>query len=115
MQPTHKMSSFRKYRDCPSSWSILDLRNGELAPKEADAIGRHLAECAFCAAELELYIHYPPMEETVEPAEIPIPLYELAQALLTRRTTTTTSLEYLLNISEVPVERKVNRAANGPN
>lgn len=50
--------------------------------KGGDAIRVHLASCEFCAAEVEFYAHYPQAEEKVEAAEIPTPLFELAEALL---------------------------------
>jgi len=42
----------------------------------------HLIECEFCAAEVEFYRLYPPLEETVVAEKMPRPLFELAHALL---------------------------------
>jgi hypothetical protein len=74
------MESFYKTRDCPSSQrlaAIVNLANdGE--------VREHLSQCEFCDAELEFYRRYPPREEMIEPTSIPLPLLELADALLHR-------------------------------
>ena len=67
---------------CPSSENLLAFQNGESSKSETERIEAHLAGCEFCASEVEFYIHYPPSEELVATVEIPIPLYELAHALL---------------------------------
>jgi hypothetical protein len=53
--------------------------------KERGEIEAHLGACEFCASEVEFYVHYPQAEETVAKVEIPIPLYELAEALLSNK------------------------------
>lgn len=53
--------------------------------REKERITVHLRFCEFCAAEVDLYAHYPPSEDKVENAEIPAPLYELAEALLSNK------------------------------
>lgn len=46
-------------------------------------VSQHLTTCEFCAAEVEFYAHYPQSEEeTVTKTDIPVPLFELASALL---------------------------------
>ncbi len=76
------MVTFCKSANCPSSQKLLAFQNGEVSPGERGVIETHLAACEFCASEVEFYAHYPQPEETVPKAEIPIPLYELAEALL---------------------------------
>ena len=70
---------FQKTKDCPASEDILAMLSSEI---DAGEVCRHLAECEFCAAELELYRHYPVGDETVHIGRIPEPLRELAEALL---------------------------------
>lgn len=45
---------------------------------------KHLLQCDFCSAEVELYAHYPPRYENVKASKIPQPLFDLAEALLKR-------------------------------
>jgi hypothetical protein len=81
-----KMITFCKSTDCPSSQKLLAFENGgATSAKERGKIEEHLAACEFCAAEVEFYAHYPQSEETVTKVEIPIPLYELAEALLSNK------------------------------
>jgi hypothetical protein len=77
-----KMLSFCKDTNCPSSQELLEFQTGEVSVRENRIIEAHLAACEFCASEVEFYAHYPQSEETVAKVEIPIPLYELAEALL---------------------------------
>ena len=58
-----KMVTFCKATNCPSSQELLAFQN----------------------SEVEFYAHYPPSEEIVARVEIPLPLYELAEALLGNR------------------------------
>lgn len=53
--------------------------------KERGKIQAHLAACEFCAAEVEFYAHYPQAEEPVSKVEMPVALYELAEALLSNK------------------------------
>ena len=76
------MVTFCKSANCPSSQQLLAFQNGDDSPKERGGVETHLAVCEFCASEVEFYAHYPQSEETVPKVEIPIPLYELAEALL---------------------------------
>ncbi len=81
-----KMVTFCKSTNCPSSQQLLNFENGgEVSTKERGKIETHLAACEFCASEVEFYAHYPQSEETVAKVEIPIPLYELAEALLSNK------------------------------
>jgi len=79
------MTVFRKNANCPSSEKLLAFQKGDILANERDRIAVHLRFCDFCTAEVDLYAHYPQSEETVERAEIPEPLAELAEALLTKR------------------------------
>lgn len=81
-----KMITFCKSVDCPASQKLLAFQNGEVSAKERGAIFSHLKACEFCQAEVEFYAHYPQIEEeTVARVEIPLPLFELASALLGNR------------------------------
>ena len=78
-----KMITFCKSTICPPSQKLLAFQNGEVLTKERNMISSHLAACEFCAAEIEFYAHYPQTEEEpVAKTEIPVPLFELASALL---------------------------------
>jgi hypothetical protein len=80
-----KMVTFCKSANCPSSQKLLAFQNAELAEKDARQIQRHLIACEFCAAEVDFYAHCPQSEETITEVEIPLPLYELAEALLSNK------------------------------
>lgn len=67
---------------CPSSENLLAFQDGEVSLAESERVEAHLAVCEFCASEVEFYAHYPQSEEPVATVEIPLPLYELAHALL---------------------------------
>ncbi len=82
-----KMITFCKSASCPSSEDLLSFESGGVSAKKSKEICAHLTDCEFCAAEVELYAHYPQSEEETSTAatakvEIPLPLYELAKALL---------------------------------
>lgn len=76
------MESFCKTEDCPTSEVVAAIRD---RGTESERVRIHLLACEFCAAELDLYRHYAPTEEKVEPATIPRPLFDLADALLHKR------------------------------
>ncbi len=92
------MTGFFKNEDCPSSNELLEYQNGDLARSRASEIGRHLGICDFCEAEVEFYSTYPQGrdEAATEIAEIPAPLFQLAEALLKNRSGDTGSLNSLL-------------------
>ena len=90
------MTSFCKNEDCPSSNELLEYQNGDLSDRREGEIGRHLVSCEFCSAEVEFYTHYPQEEGVNETAEIPAPLFELAEALLKHRHADASSLDALL-------------------
>ena len=75
------MKSFCKGQECPTSEELVafsEYRDGSYTLK----LEEHLSVCDFCAAEADLYRHYPPVEEQVPVAKMPRPLFELAEALL---------------------------------
>lgn len=78
------MINFCKSALCPSSEQLLRFASGEISVKKSKDICAHLNGCEFCAAEVELYARYPQTEDESAAAkvEIPLPLYELAKALL---------------------------------
>ena len=80
-----KMVTFCKSAICPSSQQLLAFESGDVTGNESEKIQAHLAECEFCASEVEFYAHYPQAEEPIGKVEIPIPLYELAEALLSNK------------------------------
>lgn len=94
------ITDFCKSEDCPASNELLDFQNGDLPRRRAGEISKHTASCEFCSAEVEFYSHYPQAEGSVEPTEIPAPLYELAEALLKNRHSDSNSLNALLKENE---------------
>ncbi len=95
-----KMITFCKNANCPSSQKLLAFQNKEMAAKESDAIEEHLVFCEFCEAEVEFYANYPQSEETVATVEIPIPLFELAEALLGNKHKDFSTLDKMLSMEE---------------
>jgi len=95
-----KMVTFCKDTDCPSSQELLAFQNGETAEKERGKIEAHLADCEFCDSEVEFYAHYPQSEEAFVKVEIPIPLLELAEALLSNKHKDFLALNKLLSDNE---------------
>ena len=80
-----KMITFCKSANCPSSQRLLSFQNGEVPEKDARRIRKHLTACEFCLSEIEFYSHYPQAEEKIAEVEIPMPLFELAEALLSNK------------------------------
>lgn len=82
------MAKFCKSEDCPTSQDLLAYQTGEMEVADGREIRKHLAVCEFCAAEIEFYEHYPPnepAEEADKKTDIPGPLYDLAESLLSRK------------------------------
>jgi hypothetical protein len=92
-----KMVTFCKSANCPSSQKLLSLQKGDVSDKEAQRIRRHLTNCEFCLSEIEFYSHYPQSDEGIAEVEIPLPLYELAEALLSNKHKDFSLLNKLLN------------------
>jgi hypothetical protein len=102
------MVTFRKREDCPTSQRLLAYQLGDIEGNENRVIGRHLAACEFCTAEVEFYECYPlsadEPEEAPESVSMPKPLQDLAEALLNKRKASS-SMERILNEMESPAER----------
>ena len=95
-----KMITFCKNVNCPASQDLLAFQKGETSLREGEGIRKHLESCEFCAAEVEFYEHAPQMEENVVSVEIPLPLYQLAEALLSNGQKKFSLLNKMLNESE---------------
>lgn len=78
------MGSFCKKEDCPTSEELLSLSNEGDRYFDSAELRSHLSVCEFCAAELDFYHWHSPVEEVVEAARMPRPLFELAEAILRR-------------------------------
>ncbi|MEZ5346264.1 MAG: hypothetical protein R2681_12005 [Pyrinomonadaceae bacterium] len=74
----------------------MEFENGGLSPDKQRSVAKHIGECDFCSAEVELYHDYPQIDETVSPTEIPAPLFELAESLLNNRHKDSSFLNKLL-------------------
>ena len=94
------MVTFCKSVICPSSGDLLAFQTGEVSLRGRERIEAHLAFCEFCASEVEFYAHYPQSDEMVATVEIPIPLYELAHALLNNKHKDFSVLNQLLSENE---------------
>ncbi len=92
-----KKAAFRKSANCPLSKDLLAYQTGEIPARERERIAIHLRFCEFCEAEIEFYVHYPQTDEAIEQADIPLPLLELAEALLTNKHKDKAVLNKLLN------------------
>lgn len=82
-----KMANFRKNSDCPSSQDLLVFQKDE-SSKGSRKIKKHISECEFCSAELGFYARFPQVDEpsaTETTSDIPLPLYELAEAILSKK------------------------------
>ena len=95
-----KMMTFCKSPKCPSSETLLSFQKEEISGKAVQKIEKHLEGCEFCTAEVELYTRFPQSEETLATVEMPIPLYELAQALLGNKRDGSQQLDKLASESE---------------
>ena len=98
-----KMVTFCKDTNCPSSQELLAFQNSETSPGDCEEIEAHCAICEFCSSEVEFYAHYPQSEETVATVEIPIPLLELAEALLGNKHKDFSALNKLLCEKEIKI------------
>ena len=94
------MINFRKNENCPSSYNLLAFQNGDSTSKGSESIRMHMENCEFCSAEVEFYAHYPQAEEQIEAAEIPVPLFELAEALLGNKHKDLSMLDRMLGENE---------------
>lgn len=76
------MITFCKSVNCPASQDLLAFQKAETSGEENADIAQHLETCDFCASEVELYSHFPQSEEIFDSCVIPLPLYQLAEALM---------------------------------
>jgi hypothetical protein len=95
-----KMINFCKNATCPPSQSLLAFQKGETRNEENENIPKHLTSCEFCAAEVEFYARYPQSEDVCTETKIPLPLYQLAEALLGNKQKNFTLLNKLLSEKE---------------
>ena len=95
-----KMITFCKSLTCPSSQDLLAFQKGDISILEKSDIQYHLEECEFCSSEVEFYEHSPQSDESVSSCEIPIPLFQLAEALLGNGHKEVSLLNKLLNENE---------------
>ncbi len=65
------VTAFCKRSDCPAAESLLAYRARLISKAEGEAIARHLDECEFCGAELQLLVRCPAKEECCKAAEVP--------------------------------------------
>lgn len=91
------MIAFSKNSNCPSSEKLLAFQKGEARISVSEHIRRHLIECEFCSAEIELYSRHPPADAPIGKADIPPSLRELAEALLSHKNRDFKSLNKLMN------------------
>lgn len=101
------MASFRKQEDCPASQALLSYQLGDLDSADSRKIGKHLAGCEFCSAEVTFYERYPNSDEADEPADLvqmPEPLFELAEAILNHKRGSQSMAEIMKDIDSKPGE-----------
>jgi hypothetical protein len=104
--PLIKMMTFCKSPKCPSSESLLSYQKGEISGKTAQKIEKHLEDCEFCPAEVEFYERFPQSEVSHATVEIPIPLLELAKALLSTKNEGSRLLDNMVSEDEsLPVKQ----------
>jgi len=98
------MINFCKNVSCPPSQDLLAFQCKETPAGEKSAlVASHLAECEFCAAEVEFYEHFPQSSEECPESQIPAALYELAEALLNNRQKNFSTLNKLLTAESVKI------------
>lgn len=101
-------TGFRKNEDCPASQELLAYETGGLGSARELTIAEHLAVCEFCEAEVEFYSRFPQEDlsnETAAFADIPAPLFELAEALLKKHHTSAKSLNSLLKNNGLAIDK----------
>lgn len=85
---TQPAPDFRKGMCCPSSDELLQYcqNSSRLKHEQRAALERHLAACDFCCAEFQLLTAHPPQKTKTgdTPVQMPVHLYVLARALLTK-------------------------------
>ena len=91
------MTAFSKNSNCPSSEKLLAFQRGETRISISEFVRRHLIDCEFCSAEVELYSRHPQANDPVGKTDIPPYLFELAEALLSHKDKNFKSLNKLLS------------------
>jgi hypothetical protein len=79
------MPVFGKMENCPTSHELLAFSHGEVADGRIGVIRWHLTFCDFCAAELELYVQFPPSDQKVAASPMPRHLRELAESIMKKK------------------------------
>ena len=84
MNSVSSVRNFCKTPRCPSSEVLLAYRQCKALITERIVIEKHLGECEFCDAELQLLKRHRYYIERSAIAEMPSPLRRLAEGLLAR-------------------------------
>ena len=74
--------AFCKSRNCPTTETLLLFLSNKLESEETEIVTHHLDRCEFCCAELQLLGAYSPPVESCATPEIPFPLRQLAEIML---------------------------------
>ena len=85
MKSVSSAQRFCKTVRCPSSEELLRYRRRTLMITERFVIEKHLRDCEFCSAELELLKRHRFYIERASTAEMPSNLRRLAEHLFSRR------------------------------
>jgi len=84
MTPASSTQKFCKTARCPSSEALLQYRRHAVTIAELLAIDRHLRDCDFCSAEVQLLKRHRPEAEDAAIVEMPSHLQKLAASILIR-------------------------------
>lgn len=76
------VTAFCKQSDCPPAKSLMAYRAGLISGAAGEEIARHLDECEFCGAELQLLLRCPAKEEYCQAVEVPPSLRVLFEAII---------------------------------
>lgn len=63
------VTAFCKQPDCPTAESLVAYCAGFASPADVEQIARHLDECEFCGAELQMLLRCPITEERCRTAQ----------------------------------------------
>ncbi|MEO6394125.1 MAG: hypothetical protein ABIP75_19885 [Pyrinomonadaceae bacterium] len=68
---------------CPSGQELLAFHLASLTSERRETVSRHLDQCDFCGAELQLLENFPQgdLSGCDKPGDLPAPLRRLAEAL----------------------------------
>ncbi len=77
------MRQFTKQIGCPAATTLIAYQNGALSVLSRQAVGAHLTNCEFCAAEAQLLgAHRAQPQVEVAPPPMPFALLALAESML---------------------------------